>query len=358
MRGMNVVFAFVIAFAVMSGVFYGVWHFSMNKVVAKLPEVMSQTMPGKVKYAKVEKIFNPFHSKIKLIDSSVRMLDPKTGASVVVSLGDVMVITKLFSGKKFEVILPEDFKTVTTFQGRSHEYRTRLIDPVMEWVKNGEGYDLFFTVSGVLIKGRQNNYFANLVKLGYSYVTYDALNTQWSLVMNNLDLNRIKPFYRWPLVESVSLVLQSKGSQAFPMGYFLAASGAQDKNVFDSMVHNYLKSCSLFSQWNVVESRVVVDGVWYSYQGPLSINDELFVQLNGTLSSNKFATMMSGIKKVMGGFPLALERMLDKLGGDEERTQAITLSTNGPVLNVNGAPVGTMPTLPEQFNLHGRGERG
>ena len=124
------------------------------------------------------------------------------------------------------------------------------------------------------------------------------------------------------------------------------------------MVHNYLKSCSLFSQWNVVESRVVVDGVWYSYQGPLSINDELFVQLNGTLSSNKFATMMSGIKKVMGGFPLALERMLDKLGGDEERTQAITLSTNGPVLNVNGAPVGTMPTLPEQFNLHGRGERG
>jgi hypothetical protein len=159
------------------------------------------------------------------------------------------------------------------------------------------------------------------------------------------------------LITSTSFTFQPKGAQSFPSGYFLAASGAQDKVAFDTMVMNYLKNFALFSQLDISEFRVVVDDTWYSYQGPISVNDKLYLQLNGSLSSNKFATMMTGVENMMGGFPLALERMLERIDVDENRTQTVFISTNDKILNVNGAPVGKMPTLPEQFNLHGRGER-
>jgi hypothetical protein len=357
MRGIQVSFAFVVALLIMSGVFYGVWYYSVNQIIDELPKILKQTFPGKVKYSKVDTVFHPFHSKLRLLDTSISMLDPKTGGSVIIKLGDLDLMTKPFDFRKVQVVLPENMNMTTTYQGRSHEYRTTFIDPVLEWVKKEDGYDISLSVGGVLVKGRQNGYFANLIKVGYSYLAYDTERDEWSSVLNNLDLNRIAPFYRWPLITSTSFTFQPKGAQSFPSGYFLAASGAQDKVAFDTMVMNYLKNFALFSQLDISEFRVVVDDTWYSYQGPISVNDKLYLQLNGSLSSNKFATMMTGVENMMGGFPLALERMLERIDVDENRTQTVFISTNDKILNVNGAPVGKMPTLPEQFNLHGRGER-
>ena len=357
MRGIQVTFAFIVALLVMSGVFYGVWYYSNSQVVRELPDILSETVPGKVKYARIESIFHPFQAKLKLIDTSVSMLDPKTGASVVIDLGDITLMTKPYDYRKIEVVLPEEIKTVTTFQGRSNEYRTSLIDPVLEWNKVEQGFDIAFSVSGILLKGRQNGFFANLVKIGYTYVAYGADLGQWSTVVNNIDLNRIPPFYRWPVLSSLSLTFQTKGTQDLPMGYFLAAAGAQDKISFDTMLMHYFKGMSEYSELDILESRLMVDDFWLSYLGPLNVNRDLYLKLNGSLSSNKFADMMGGIKKVMGGFPLALERMLERIGMDENKTQTISLSTSERILNINGAPVGKMPSLPEQFNLHGRGER-
>lgn len=357
MRGVQVAFAFAVAFAVMSTIYYGFWHYSVQKVVDSLPHILEETMPGKVKYSKVDRVFNPFKSKLQLIDSSISMLDPKTGGSVVVELGDIKLMTKPFDFRKIEVVLPKDFSVVTTFQGRSHEYRANFIDPILEWTESDNGYDIVFSVSGVLLKGRQNGFFANLIKLGYSYASYDDESGQWSMVLNNLDVNRIKPFHRWPLVSSLSLNFKPQGFKNFPLGYFMAASGSQDKTAFDTMVMNYLRNLALFSQLDIIDSRLVIDDMWLSYKGTMAVDDMLCLQLNGSLSSNKFSDMMSGIKQVMGGFPLALERMLKRIGIEENKTQAITISSNDSILNVNGAPVGTMPTMPEQFELHGRGAR-
>lgn len=357
MRGVQVLFAFIVSLVLMSGVYYGVWYYSMKQIVNDLPDILEETMPHKVKFNKIDTVFHPFKSKLELQNTTISMLDSKTGGSVVVELGTLTLLTKPFDFRKIEVVLPEDFRMVTTYQGRSHEYRTTLIDPVLEWNENGEGYDIAFSMSGLLVKGRQNGFFANLIKLGYSYVSYDVGLGQWSLVANNLDVNRIKPFYRWPLVSSVSVNFTPKGTSAFPLGYLLSAAGSQDKVAFDTMVMNYLKNFAMFNQVDVIDSRIVVDGTWYSYKGSMFVDDELYLQVNGSLSSNKFAVMMDGIKDIMGGFPLALERMLKRIGLGENKVQSVTLMSNGSILNVNGAPVGVMPTLPEQLNLHGRGAR-
>lgn len=357
MRGVQVTFAFVIALMVMSAVFYGFWHYSTSQIIRELPEILAETVPGKVKYSRVESVFHPFQSKLKLIDTSISMLDPKTGASIIVDLDNITLITKPYDYRKIEVVLPEEITTVTTFQGRSNEYRTSLIDPVLEWNKMGQGYDIAFSVSGLLLKGRQNGFFANLIKIGYSYIAYGAELGQWSTVINNIDVKRIAPYTRWPIVKSLSLAFNTHSAGDFPLGYFLAASGSQNKTSFDTMLMHCLKYMSENRGIDIIESRLLVDDLWLSYIGSLNVNSELYLKLNGTLSSNKSADMMNGIKKVMNGFPLALERMLVRIGVDENKTQTISLSSNRNFLNVNGAPVGKMPSLPEQFNLHGRGER-
>lgn len=357
MRAIQVTFAFILALIVMSGVFYGFWYYSTSQVMRELPDILNQTSPGKVKYARIESIFHPFKSKIQLVDTSISMLDPKTGSSVVMDLGDITLVTKPYDFRKIEVILPEEINTVTTFQGRSNEYRTNLIDPVLEWNKAEQGYDIAFSVSGILMKGRQNGFFTNLIKLGYSYMAYGAELGQWSTVINNIDVSRIKPFHRWPIITSLSMTSQPKGSHSLPLGYFLASAGSQNKIAFDTMFMHYLRNVSDYGELDIMELRLMVEDFWLSYVGPLSVNEKLYLSLNGKLSSNKSADMMNGIKKVMGGFPLALERMLERIGVEENKTQTISLSTNQEILNINGAPVGKMPSLPEQFNLHGRGER-
>tara|TARA_R110000868_G_scaffold218576_2_gene469198 strand:+ start:125161 stop:126234 length:1074 start_codon:yes stop_codon:yes gene_type:complete len=355
MRGVHVFIAFTLAVVLMTGAYYAVWQYSMMRTVHALPEILSETMPGVVKFNNIEVEFHPFHPTVTLKDTTIVMRDSKTGGSVVVSMGDVKLDVVPFELRKINVQVPENITIVTTHKNRSHDYRVNLIEPTLELNKVKDNYNAIISVSGMIVKGRQKGFFSNIIKSGYSYISKDIEPGEWAFMFNNLDLRALPAFKKTDIIRSLSAVWYARGLRDFPAAYVVSAAGAKDKVVFDSMLMDVFNGMAEKSKITVNEARLAYDDTWYSYKGDVELDEGLYIEAQGVLSTNKFADMLGGIKDIMGGFPIALTYMMDSIGAGENKTQSIDVGVEKRIMTINGAPVGVMDTVPELIHLHGRG---
>ena len=121
------------------------------------------------------------------------------------------------------------------------------------------------------------------------------------------------------------------------------------------MLMDYMKGMSSGNRLDISEGRIVVKDKWFAFTGELSLDEKLSLDAQGTISSNKSGEMLTGIKAIMGNFPLALERMMKRIGANENKTQSLGVGVRRGILSINGAPVGPLPSVPELMHLHGRG---
>lgn len=357
MRSLHVFFAFIMALMLMSGVYLAIWHYTVQGHAEKLPSIINKSIPGKVKYNTAEVKFHPFNPQIILKNTSIVMADPQTGGTAVAKMGDVVLDITPFGNKDISVHIPKEITMVTTHKGRSHDYRISLVEPEFELKYKENSYDVLMSLSGMVIKGRHNGYFSSFVKAGYSYISKDSGTNEWSFMLNNLDVRSIPHLKSNPIYKSVSLTWKPRVLDDFPIGYVLSGLGSKNMVMFDTMVMDILKLFSNESKLLVAEGRVAYDDIWYSYKGDIALRENVTLEANGTLTSNKFGDMLKDIESVVGTFPLALTRMMNSIGGLENKTQSIDVNVNRNMLTINGAPVGNMPEVPELLHLHGRGQR-
>ncbi|MFT7145114.1 MAG: hypothetical protein ACI8QY_001173, partial [bacterium] len=202
MRGLHIFVAFIMASILMSGAYCGVWKYTMSYSLENLPAILNNTMPGQVKYTNTETNYHPFKPKVTLKDTSIVVSDPKTGGTAVLNLGDVVLNITPFGSKDIVIQVPKKITMVTTYQGRSNDYRISLIEPTLELKGKDKNFEAILSVSGMVVKGRTKGYFSNLIKMGYSYISKNEQSDEFGLMMTNLDLTSIPLFKKAPVFKS------------------------------------------------------------------------------------------------------------------------------------------------------------
>lgn len=320
---------------------FGYWSYTTSQLEDNLPAHLENVFPGDIKYERMVRYLDPTSLNVTLKGVTWSYLDVENDLTAVAKLGDIDISGDMFGATKLSVKLPKSTLIALTHKGDTQRYRLSVSSGVMDFDIDAEKPEIFASSNVVLLQKEVRGKFKPALQTGYMYFNR-ALSSpvKWSTSINELSYFTEEK----NTIDSVAVTWQVLETDSVRLLNDLLLMG-MGKN-FEKDILSGWKAPTIV---NINDGRISYDGKWYAVKGSLGLSAKGFESVDTIISTNRFNSMLDGVRNVVGPLPLALDRMMRRVVKNQGASQGLNFVVRSGKLYINGSPAGMLPNVSSVF---------